>query len=116
MLTNTALDNRGLERHSLVYFVPLHDQKTGAFLAHMVDVNVRGFLATSESPFLSGSLHRFRMDSDVDLELDDEVEFNAICLWCKQDGDEDVYDAGFKFINLSMQARQAINNNGAVSI
>jgi len=116
MLINSAADKRSLERHSLIYFVPLFDQKTGAFRAHMVDVNVRGFLATSETPFLSGSLHRFRMESDVDLELDDEVDFNAICLWCKQDGQEEVYDAGFKFINLSLPARQAINNHGQLTL
>ncbi|MBV1871976.1 MAG: PilZ domain-containing protein [Gammaproteobacteria bacterium] len=114
MLTNTAPapDKRNLERHSLVYFVPLYDQKTGNLRAHIVDVNLRGFLATSETPFLSGSLHRFRMESDMDLELADEVDFNAICLWCKKDGEEDVYDAGFKFINLSVQARMAITSYG----
>ena len=116
MLINSAADKRSLERHTLIYFVPLFDQKTGAFRAHMVDVNVRGFLATSETSFLSGSLHRFRMESDVDLELDDEVDFNAICLWCKQDGQEEVYDAGFKFINLSLPARQAINNHGQLTL
>lgn len=116
MLTNIASDKRSLERHSLVYYVPLYDQETDAFRAHMVDVNVRGFLATSEVPFLSGSLHRFRMESDMDLDLGDEVDFNAICLWSKQDGQEDVYDAGFKFINLSQQARQAINHHGQLTL
>ncbi len=111
MLTDNVRDKRKLERHSLVYYIPLHDQKSGQMLAHMVDVNVRGFLASSDKPFLSGSLHRFRMQSEMDFELNDEVEFNAICLWCRQQGAGDVYDAGFKFINLSPMARQVIYNH-----
>lgn len=111
MLTNNTTEKRSIERHPLVYYVALYDQRSGEFRAHMVDVNVRGFLATTDKPFLSGSLHRFRMDSDVDLELANIVDFNAICLWCRQDGDEQAYDAGFKFINLSSPARQAISNH-----
>lgn len=111
MLTDKIHDKRRLERRPLVYYIPLFDQKNGQLLAHMVDVNVRGFLATSDKPFLSGSLHRFRMQSDMDFELSDEVEFNAICLWCRQQGSADEYDAGFKFINLSPMARQVIFNH-----
>ncbi|HEX4974326.1 MAG TPA: PilZ domain-containing protein [Pseudomonadales bacterium] len=111
MLTDKVVDKRKLDRHSLVYYIPLFDQRDGRMLAHMVDVNVRGFLASSDKPFLSGSLHRFRMQSEMDFELNDEIEFNAICLWCRQQGGGDEYDAGFKFINLSPMARQVIFNH-----
>ena len=109
MLSHVSQNKRKLARHELVYYVPLHSQHTQGLSAYMVDVNVRGFLASSEQPFLSGSLHRFRMESAIDMGLDDYVDFNAICLWSKPDPLETEYDAGFKFINLSPDAREIIS-------
>ena len=109
MLSHVSQNKRKLARHELVYYARLHPQHTQGLSAYMVDVNVRGFLASSEHPFLSGSLHRFRMESAIDMGMDDYVDFNAICLWSKPDQLETEYDAGFKFINLSPDAREIIS-------
>jgi hypothetical protein len=101
-------DRRTLHRRHLIYYLKIFDRTTDELLGHLVDITEEGLMIVSENCVDSGKVIKLRMSLPREIEGKEEIEFEALSMWCRKDVNPSLFGVGFKFEYVDVLDRQII--------
>jgi len=110
------VERRSEKRRFLLYYTRVFDTHSHVQVGNLVDISSLGAMLITPSPI------PIEVDFNLKLELSEEVadkpfmEIPAQSLWCHADLDPNLYNSGFKFLDVSPEnaaiIRQIVNRYG----
>ena len=94
-------EKRKLQRRHLIYYLRTYNAETGQLLGHLVDITSEGIMLISEEPIEIDRPYQLHMLLPADVFDRSELSFNARAIWRSKDVNEDFYDTGFKFLDIT---------------
>lgn len=102
------VEKRHIKRHHLIYYLRIYDGISSRVIGHAIDISQNGLMLISDVPVDVHEDFRLRMRFPGVGIADDQEEliFDAVCMWCRQDDNPAFYLVGFQINNLlSEEAR-----------
>lgn len=93
-------DMRQIKRHHLIYYLRIYDGISSRVIGHAVDISQQGMMLISDEPVDVHEDYRLRMRFPGVAHEQEELIFDAVCRWCRQDDNPAFYVAGFQIQNL----------------
>lgn len=103
-------DKRTFRRRNLVYYLKIYDRTNGELLGHLADITTEGIMIVAENPMEPNRTFSMELMLPADMEGKEKIQFKAVSRWCDKDLNPDYYDIGFKFTEISLIDRNAIEN------
>ena len=103
------VERRRLERRHILFYSRVFDRKTGVFLGYLGNMNAGGMMLISEDPLETDCKYLLRIDLPDENYILPVLNFEAKSVWCKKDIDPNFYNTGFKFAEISEEAKQVID-------
>lgn len=100
---------RKAPRRHLIYYLRVYDRASGQQLGHLVDLTTEGVMLVSERKLEKG-VHALRMDLPATICGKTVLEFDAECLWSRNDVNPDFYDSGFRLVNPDRETARCIED------
>jgi len=101
-------DRRTLHRRHLIYYLKVFDRTTDELLGHLVDITEEGLMIVSENCLETGKVLKLKMSLPREIEEKEEIEFDAISMWCRKDVNPSLFGVGLKFEYVDVLSRQII--------
>lgn len=119
MVDNNKLENvekelvgdqkrRSVKRRHLVFYLRVFNQNDSSVLGHVVDISSDGLMLLSDASIGVGDRFSLRMRLPIDLSDKDELQFEAVCRWCKEDDNPDFYLSGLQIDGLTIEVEKYI--------
>lgn len=98
-------DRRQYERYSTEFYLSVYEKEKSLPLGQVVDISLGGLQLVSSEPIpVNKHLHLW-MDVSMESGRHEKIVFEAVSIWSgEDDDDDDSYNTGFQFINLSTEA------------
>ena len=93
-------EKRGLSRHHLIYYLRVFDGISNRVIGHIVDISPHGLMLITDEPIAIQEEFRMRMRFPGTGSEQEELLFNAVCKWCREDENPEFYIAGFQIEDL----------------
>lgn len=94
------IDKRQFKRRHLIYYLRIYDGISSRIVGHAVDISQQGMMLLSDEPVAVHEEYRLRMCFPGVAYGQEELVFDAVCRWCRQDDNPAFYMAGFQIQNL----------------
>ncbi len=105
-----AVERRKTTRHSLIEYLQVYDQETKDLVGRVVDVSDSGIMIIGDQPYeLNAGTRKLRMVLPKSLEGQEHVDFEAECRWTAPDINDDFFDGGFEFVNLTDDLKDTLD-------
>jgi hypothetical protein len=109
-------DRRKLPRRHLYFYSRVFDEDTREMVGRLVDINTQGMMLISEQPIDGQSQFKFKLVLPKAIEGKKELHLEAESKWSRQALNQDLYDNGFRLVNVSSRDAEMIgrliNNAG----
>lgn len=99
---------RSQERWNLVRYLRVTKAENNETLGHLVDVTTEGMMLISENSIPLHQTFNLRMEIPTDDNIPQTIALTAESLWTKKDVNPAFHDTGFRLINPSKRAVNAI--------
>lgn len=93
-------EQRHLQRRHLIYYLRVHEGTSSRVVGHVVDISPHGLKLITEQPVPVRERRRLRMSFPGIGSSRDELIFDAVCKWCRQDENPAFYLVGFQIQDL----------------
>ena len=107
-LFNKSGEQRSLNRHHLIYYLRVFDGISSRVVGHIVDISPQGIMLITDEPITVQEDYRLRMRFPGAGSEQEELIFDAVCRWCRQDDNPEFYIAGFQIQNLPEESANFI--------
>lgn len=107
-LSNQSGEQRSLSRHHLIYYLRVFDGISNRVVGHIVDISPQGIMLISDEPVSVHEEFRLRMRFPGSGSDQEELIFDAVCKWCREDDNPEFYIAGFQIQDLPEPATNFI--------
>lgn len=94
------VEKRQIKRRHLIYYLRIYDGVSSKVVGHAVDISQQGMMLLSDEPVAVHEEYRLRMRFPGVAYDQEELIFNAVCRWCRQDDNPAFFVAGFQIQNL----------------
>ncbi len=97
-------EKRQLERHHLLYYLRIWDADKNCLLGHLADVSTEGFLLVGEDKLPTNQVYNIEMklpSNHAEKNEPESLSFKAETCWSSNDVNNQFYDTGFKFQDIS---------------
>lgn len=94
------VEQRHLLRRHLIYYLRVHDGTSSRVVGHVVDISPHGLQLITDHPVAVQERCRLRMSFPGRGSSRDELIFEAVCKWCRQDENPAFYLVGFQIQNV----------------
>ena len=95
-------ERRLKKRHSYFYS-RVYDENTHQQTGRLVDISTGGIRLVSENPIKTNSIFQLKMVLPKEIEGKRTITFDAVSSWCNRAANSDLYDSGFKLVDISPQ-------------
>lgn len=95
-----SAEQRGLSRHHLIYYLRVYDGISSRVVGHVVDISPEGLMLITDEPIPVQEEYRLRMRFPGSGSEQQELLFDAVCRWCREDENPEFYLAGFQIQEL----------------
>lgn len=99
---------RSQERWNLVRYLQVTKAENNETLGHLVDVTTEGMMLISENSIPLHQTFNLRMEIPTEDNIPQMIALTAESLWTKKDVNPAFHDTGFRLINPSKRAINAI--------
>ncbi len=96
---------RILKRRHLIYYLEVHDGKSGSLLGHLVDLTTKGVKLVSREPIATDTELTLKMMLPDEYSEEKFVSFKAKSIWSGKDVNPDFYATGFIAPDLSKDVK-----------
>lgn len=103
-----GVEQRGRSRHHLIYYLRVFDGISNRVVGHIVDISPQGIMLITDEPISVHEEFRLRMRFPGTGTDQEELIFDAVCRWCREDDNPEFYIAGFKIQDLPEPATNFI--------
>jgi len=93
-------EKRSFKRRHLIYYLRVYDGVSSRVVGHIVDISPHGFMLISDEPVAAQEEYRLRMKLPGLSSVQEELIFEAVCRWCREDDNPAFFVAGFQIHNL----------------
>lgn len=101
-------ERRQVSRRHLVFYLRIYDGMGSRVLGHLMDISSKGVMLLSEEPVAVNEEYRLRMRLPKEVSGCDEIIFEAVSRWCRQDDNPDFYVTGFHIQDMAMETRKLV--------
>lgn len=102
-------DQRQEPRTHLIYYLKVYETSNNALFGHVVDISKNGLLITSDKPMQQDAQYTLEIEDVSTLDDMNTVGVLAECRWCNGDGNDSLFDAGFRLVNPSTQMMEILD-------
>jgi len=102
-------EHRHLKRRHLLYYLRVTDRHCGAPLGNLVDITREGLMLVTRRPVEARKVHRLRLHLPREVLPENYVDLDAESVWTRPDANPDLHVTGFRILDLTTVARQAID-------
>ena len=81
--------------------LPVHDRRSDNAMGSLADITTQGLRLSSEHPFSIDTVVYLKIMLPKDCGYGSTVSLDARCVWCKEFGEGDSFQAGFKIQKIS---------------
>lgn len=99
---------RSQERWNLVQYLRVVKAENNETIGHLVDVTTEGMMLISENSIPLHQTYNLRMEIPTEDNIPQMIALTAESLWTKKDVNPEFHDTGFRLINPSKRAINAI--------
>lgn len=99
---------RSQERWNLVRYLRVTKAENNETVGHLVDVTTEGMMLISENSIPLHQTYNLRMEIPTEDDIPQMIALTAESLWTKKDVNPAFHDTGFRLINPSKRAVNAI--------
>lgn len=99
---------RSQERWNLVQYLRVAKAENNETIGHLVDVTTEGMMLISENSIPLQQTYNLRMEIPTEENIPQMIALTAESLWTKKDVNPEFHDTGFRLINPSKRAINAI--------
>ena len=99
---------RSQERWNLVQYLKVVKAENNETVGHLVDVTTEGMMLISENSIPLHQTYNLRMEIPTEDNIPQMIALTAESLWTKKDVNPAFHDTGFRLINPSKRAINAI--------
>jgi len=99
---------RSQERWNLVQYLRVVKAENNETIGHLVDVTTEGMMLISENSIPLNQTYNLRMEIPTEDNIPQMIALTAESLWTKKDVNPEFHDTGFRLINPSKRAINAI--------
>jgi hypothetical protein len=103
-LDEQSIEQRSFSRHHLIYYLRVFDGQSSRVLGHIVDISPQGIMLITDEPIPVQGEYRLRMRFPGTGSVQEELIFDAVCCWCRQDENPEFYIAGFHIQDIPAEA------------
>jgi len=93
-------EKRRRSRLSLISFFTVYDRDSGEAVGHLVDISPGGFQIIGDVECQEDRAYRFRMDFSSIMNFEQQIVFDARCMWTKFDMDVELFTSGFEMTEI----------------
>ena len=101
-------ERRQYERYSTEFYLCVYEQNGTSPLGQVIDISLGGLQLVSSEPIELKQHFNLVMDVSLESGLHEQTRFEAESVWSSEDDNDDLYNTGFQFLNLSSEALQAL--------
>ena len=104
------VEKRREERRHLSYYLRIYDRDSGDVLGHIVDITSIGARILSNGPLDTGTntVYRLRIDLGSVMNFEQQVVFDARCVWQEKEFTSGAYNSGLEIVKISEKGREII--------
>ena len=102
------MDQRQVDRKSLVFYLRVFDGLSNKILGHLIDISEKGVLLRTDEPVQPNENHRLRIRLPAVIRERHEVVLNGTSRWCKQYLGQDHYLAGFQVYDIDAPTKKVV--------
>ena len=103
-----SAEQRKFNRHHLIYYLRVYDGVSSRVVGHVVDISPQGIMLITDEPIAVQEEYRLRMRFPGSGSEQEELLFDAVCRWCREDENPEFYIAGFQIQDLPDSATSFI--------
>ena len=97
-------EQRSFARHHLIYYLRVYDGISSRVVGHIVDISSHGIMLITDEPITVQEDYRLRLRFPGSGSDREELIFDAVCRWCRQDDNPEFYIAGFHIQDIPADA------------
>lgn len=106
--TQGVVIERSQQRWNLVHHLKVVKAENNQTIGHLVDVTTEGMMLISEEAIPLNQVYNLRMEIPTEENIPQMIALTAESLWTKKDVNPAFHDTGFRLINPSKRAINAI--------
>ena len=103
-------EKRHLQRRHLIYYLRVWDTREDKLLGHLADVSTDGIMIVGEAPVESDKEYELKMMLPSVSGDAEPLVFKANSCWSSNDVNQQFYDTGFQFTEISAQTIKRIHD------
>ena len=107
-LNEKGVEQRHYSRHHLIYYLRVFDGISSRVIGHTVDISPKGIMLITDEPIAVHEEYRLRMRFPGSGAEQEELLFDAVCKWCREDENPEFHIAGFQIQELPESATNFI--------
>ena len=101
-------EKRKSKRRHLIYYLKVFDSVENRLLGHLVDITTKGIQLICEAPIEVNKNYSLKMLLPKEMMEEEQMDFEAFCLWCRRDVNPEFFAVGFEMRELSSQSIELI--------
>ena len=101
-------ERRKLPRRHLYYYSRVFDEDTREMAGRLVDITSEGMMMISEGPIKKDALFKFKLVLPRAIDGKKSLVIEAQNKWSKQTSTRNLYDNGFKLVNITTNSAAMI--------
>lgn len=102
------IEKRQQHRVHLFYQLGVFNRESEDYVGHLVDITIDGIRILNKTPFDTGTVYPFRLDLANMGSLEQQLDFDAECIWQEREFASGVCNSGFKIIKIAKKDREII--------
>lgn len=103
-----SVEQRNFSRQHLIYYLRVFDGISSRVVGHIVDISPQGIMLITDEPITVQQEYRLRMRFPGSGAEQEELLFDAVCRWCREDENPEFHIAGFQIQELPDEATNFI--------
>jgi c-di-GMP-binding flagellar brake protein YcgR len=104
-------EKRKLKRRRTLYCLKVFDCDTHSLAGRLIDITAEGMMLISSEPVREGDSFKLRVPFPEAIGGKKHITVDARNVWCAQDSSMVLYEAGFKFLNVSPDITDTIERS-----
>ena len=102
-------EQRSEKRQQLSRSLLVYDGISSRIVGRVVDLTPKGMMLVCGEPVWMQEEYRLRITYPDPIDNRAELSVQAVCRWCREDTEPDIFIAGFQFQKLLMEERRFLS-------
>jgi hypothetical protein len=103
-------DKRRTKRTALLYYLQIVERPADRFFGRLVNISSEGIMIVTDRPIDKEAVFQLRLLLPEEVCGKAQMDFDACCMWCKQDVNPKYFVSGFQMLDVTERDVETIVN------